>query len=392
MSTLDYRSKTLFAERDNGIVENYWPMAIDIGYGGCKIYGPNICAAFPSYAKRIDISSFLGDLATDDILYTDLDAGVTWLVGRSAQNMMQDTDTDDSIDTLCGRNRYFSPLFLVLARVSMGIAMLNTVNSTHLLTDKVTPVLQTGLPCKYIDGDSPLIKDALAGHHRYMIKIGNGKEYCFDFTLPPENINKIMQQPMGAFISAATDKNWIQNIALFSTANVLIVDPGFYTFDTFSVRGRVVDSKESWSEYSMSRILKETSKEIFEKYGTEIPPSNMQKYLETGKFTRFDRKNRKTESVDFENILNSNSRTLCEQAMNKVCDVYNNLLDYKYLIITGGTGAAWAYWITDMFKGMSTLNVIAGDCPDGMPMYFANVRGYYSYLKQYLYSLNLQRK
>lgn len=391
MSTLDYRSKTLFAERDNGIVENYWPMATDIGYGGCKIYGPNICAAFPSYAKRIDISSFLGELSTDDILYTDLDTGTTWLVGRSAQNMMQDTDTDDSIDTLCGRNRYFSPLFLVLARTSMGIAMLNTVNSVYSLTEQLTPVLQTGLPCQYLESDSPLLREALAGHHKFILRIGNKLEYHFDFNLPTENI-RIMQQPMGAFVSASTDKNWVQNVASFSTSNVLIIDPGFYTFDTFSVRGRVVDSKESWSEYSMSKILKDTSKTILDKYGTNIPPSGMQKYLETGKFTQFDRKNHRTVSVDFENILNEKSKALCEQAMNKVCDVYNYLLDYKYLIITGGTGAAWAYWITDMFKGMSTLQIIAGDCPDGMPMYFANARGYYSFLKQYLYSLNLQRK
>ena len=38
MSTLDYRSKTLFLEKDNGIVENYWPIACDFGYGGCKIF------------------------------------------------------------------------------------------------------------------------------------------------------------------------------------------------------------------------------------------------------------------------------------------------------------------------------------------------------------------
>ena len=392
MSTLDYRSKTLFLEKDNGIVENYWPIACDFGYGGCKLYGPNICATFPSYAQQIDLSSYMGP-TSDDIIYKDLDTGAAWIVGKSAQNMMEDNDTDDSMDVLCGRNRYFTPMFLVLARVSMGIAMLNTINSTHLLTDRVIPVLQTGLPCDYIQVDTPILKEALAGHHRYMIKIGTGKEYCFDFVLPQENIY-IMPQPMGAFVSASTDANWIQDASRFSASSTLIIDPGFHTLDTFSVRsGKPI--KKSWGAYGMSKILSETSKYIYDNYQTAIPAAAMQKYLETGVFPKKEKKDRRhisTIPVDFTHILEAKSQEICEEAMDSVCDYYNDFVGYKYLIITGGTGAAWAHWIIDRLKEMKTLNVIATDCPDGMPMYFANVRGYYSYLKQYLYSLNLQRK
>ena len=43
----NYRTKTLFQEKNNGVVMKKnglpgYPMGIDIGYGGVKLYAPNI--------------------------------------------------------------------------------------------------------------------------------------------------------------------------------------------------------------------------------------------------------------------------------------------------------------------------------------------------------------
>lgn len=382
MKSSEYRTSTIFKEADNGMVnnQNIWPFAMDLGYSGVKLYGPNICACFPSYAREIDESSFLGGLATDDILYKDKESGKTWMVGRAAQNMIQNGDTNDSIEALCGRNRYFTPMFLVIARVGMGIAMMDTIHGKYHFNQEMTPVLQTGLPCQYLKADTALLKEALAGHHEFSLRIGNQPERHFSFDLSMENI-KVMPQPMGAFISASTDSFWRQNISRFQRTNVLIIDPGFSTLDTFSVRGGTMDSHESWTDLGMSRVLQETSKKIFEQYGTEIPVANMQKNLELGTFTRVNRKERGTESIPFADILEEQSRKICQSALDRLYDMYNAFVDYRYLIITGGTGAAWAQWIVTDLKNMSTLDIIAGNTPDNMPQFFANVRGYYSNLK-----------
>ena len=55
------------------------------------------------------------------------------------------------------------------------------------------------------------------------------------------------------------------------------------------------------------------------------------------------------------------------------------LYEYDYLIITGGTGAAWSSRIREILKDMETLKIVDGNCNDTLPYVFANVRGYYMY-------------
>jgi plasmid segregation protein ParM len=56
------------------------------------------------------------------------------------------------------------------------------------------------------------------------------------------------------------------------------------------------------------------------------------------------------------------------------------LFDHDYLVVTGGTGAAWNAYIKDYYKGLSNLTIIAGNQNDNIPYIFSNVRGYYMYL------------
>lgn len=388
INTSEYRTQTIFAEKNNGVVvrkngQTAFPTGIDIGYGGVKLYSPNLCAVFPSYARQIDISSFLEDFSTDDILYTDLDSGATWLVGRCAQNGLSLSDTSDTIEALCGRNRYYSPMFKVLVETALGIALMDTTNNHYQLAEGDAPYVSTGLPCQYIDADKPFLVDVMSGEHNFKIQIGQTTPRTYHLNIPKDHIF-VMKQPMGAYISAATNTNWVQEKNRFTKSGVLIFDPGFKTLDTFSIKGGEIDSKESWQDLGMSRILTEVSKKILDDFGMSIPASHMQKYLETGEFGCLDRKTRNSAMVNFGYILEAKSKDICEIAVNKAFDVYNGFIDYNYLIISGGTGAAWKDWIKEMLGGLGTLTIIAEDTPDGMPMYFQNARGYFSFMKNWL--------
>ena len=61
-------------------------------------------------------------------------------------------------------------------------------------------------------------------------------------------------------------------------------------------------------------------------------------------------------------------------------NIYNNLIDYDYLVITGGTGDAWRNIITEYYSGMESLKIIIGNQNDMLPTIFSNVRGYYLYI------------
>ena len=65
------------------------------------------------------------------------------------------------------------------------------------------------------------------------------------------------------------------------------------------------------------------------------------------------------------------------EAINTINGYYNYLQDEDFLVITGGTGAAWINIIREFYKEMSTLKIIDGSANDTVPAIFSNVRGYY---------------
>lgn len=379
MNTSNFKTKTLNLERSNVSANSAWGIALDIGYSAVKGFSPNAVYCFPSYARKITTEMLnLGQPGPNDIQYRDEVTGETWAVGASAQNMITSDDSNDSMQALYGRNRYFSPMFSVVARVGLALGMMS---NGYGQPDGKNIVVQTGLPPAYLKSDTELIKEALSGSHDFSIKLGTKKWARFTFDLPEENI-WVMAQPMGTLLSIATDNNgrFIPDAKKYFSSSMLIFDPGFGTFDVFNIRNRLIQSYETFDDLGMKRVLQETSDEIFKQFKTEIPVPAMQKYLETGEIRTFNRKLHKTTTEPFGNILAEKNKMVCLEALEKTNSIYNDLVDHDYLVVTGGTGAAWNDIIVDYYSGMETLKVIPGNQNDNLPYIFSNVRGYYMYM------------
>ena len=194
-NTMDYRTKSIAHEVKNVSVENAWPIAMDIGYSSVKCFSPIMICAFPFYAKNLGKNPQLfGEQEPYEILYRDGETGEVWRVGRSAQQMVNSKDTNDSQLELFARDRYDSPIFQIAARVGMAMCMLKNQAGEY---NGRSIMLQTGLPPAYLTEDSPRIVSALAGHHKFSMKLWNNRNYVsFDFTVYEKNIH-IMSQPMG---------------------------------------------------------------------------------------------------------------------------------------------------------------------------------------------------
>lgn len=379
IKTSNFKTKTLNLERSNVSANSAWGIALDIGYSAVKGFSPNAVYCFPSYARKITTEMLsLAQPSPNDIQYRDEYTGETWLVGVAAQNMITSDDSQDSVQELYGRNRYFSPMFNVIARVGLALGMMS--NSYGSPNGK-NIVVQTGLPPAYLKSDTDLIKEALSGAHDFSIKLGNKQWERFTFDLPEENI-WVMAQPMGTLLSIATDNNgkFIPEAKKYFSSSMLIFDPGFGTFDVFNIRNRLIQSYETFDNLGMKRVLQETSDEIYKTHKTEIPVPAMQKYLETGEIKVIDRRAHKTTVKPFGDILEDKNKMVCEEAINKINSVYNDLIDHDYLVITGGTGAAWNDIVMEYYKDMETLKIIPGNQNDSLPYIFSNVRGYYMYM------------
>lgn len=377
--TKDYRTKTIFTAMDNHRLKQTWPIGLDIGYSSVKVFSGNMAACFPAYAEE-DKSSIVinpGELDENSIQYKDED-GVMWNVGAAVQNNISVSDATAGSLAIYGRNRYYSPMFKVIARV--GIAAGMQENEFGAPGDKKVRI-QTGLPPKYIKNDTYLIKDALKGHHKFQVRFGAGPWKTYEFTLSEDDIG-VIDQPMGTLMSIATDKNirMVPDAAKYFRSRLLILDPGFGTFDIVPMISREVrrDNCQTFDSLGMKQVLADTAAEIFDKYHFEIPVPAIQRYLETGEVIKRD--GRTYSKVGFDDILEKHSRDICNKALEVTFNTYNPALEYDYIVVTGGTGAAWRQYIeeNELIKNCLTVQVIDGNNGDkSLPYLFSNVRGYY---------------
>lgn len=387
MNTADFRTRTIFKQRKNVSNDNYWGVALDVGYSSVKGFSPNSVFSFPAYAEKFDPKQSLsGNLPDESIFYKDNATGEVWLVGSLAQDLVSIDNPKESVSSLYGRNRYFSPIFKIVSRV--GLALACTTNQFDNPNGR--PIaLQTGLPPAYAKADTPLIIESFEGRHDFDIRIGNGPWLHYDITIPSSMIY-VIGQPIGTLfsISLKNDGTQVADARKYFKSNILIFDPGFNTFDLFAIKNGMVDRYETLDTLGMKRVLQETTSVIMAKYGKDIPIQAMQKCLSDGSVTIVDKKTVTSQKVKLEDILDEANKKVCKEALDKTIEMFNYFSEYEYLVLTGGTGAAWNQQIRERLSGMETLQILSGNQNDELPYIFANVRGYYLFLINTLQRLN----
>ncbi len=376
--TRNFKTKTQFKVAKNKKAEGTWEIGIDVGYSGVKAMSPNWDVRFPSYARRVDDTfTYAGEIPESSILYKDMENGELWLVGEKAQDITSDTDTTDSEQTLYGRDRYDSPLFKVIARAGMGACLRSNENGAPDFTTEHI-VIQTGLPEKYMTDTSDII-DAFTGEHNFKLRIGSGEWEEFHLEIDRNHVY-VMSQPKGTLFSLCISKegDWTADARQYLGSSMIIFDPGFGTLDLFPILNGVVGSGETFPNLGMKRILQETTRTIKEKHCIDIPVSAMQKYLATGTVKHFDKKTFTTSEYEFGDYLSDASEKICNEALSKMVSILD-LASYEYLVVTGGTGAAWYNKICSRLSG-AKIKVIPGNATDKeLPFVYSNVRGYYYY-------------
>ena len=378
IQTQAFKTKTILQPRQNPQTDKAWGIAIDVGYSAVKVFSPNVIASFPSYARRVEYGTAdhpIGGLEKTCIAYRD-ENNNEYFVGATAQDSIKVSDADSSTAALYVKNRYLTDEFKAISRVGLALGMMK--NQYGDPAGKVLHV-KTGLPPEYLQTDSDVLKNCFVGHHKFSVKLGINSWLHFEFDLLPNNVS-VMPQPMGTLVSIATDKNGgaVPEAKDYFSSNLIIVDPGFGTMDTFAIKSHFLDTSKTWDNLGMHRVLSETSKLIKEKYATTIPVHAMQKALGDGYFrTAFDPITRQSKTIEFADLLYEANRKVCEEALKTIDSFYNYLQDQDYLVITGGTGAAWTNMIRNYYQGIESLKVIDGNINDTISAIFSNVRGYY---------------
>lgn len=370
METKKYRTKQEFRTLTNPKGKDFI-IALDIGYSGTKIYTEHGYICFPSYAKKLE-KGMLSVSDTHDILYKEEGSSDIYMVGFNAQNMTNDTSTNDTDGELFSRKRYADKRFKIISNVALALA-------TKYKKDNRQIFIETGLPSSYMSDEHDL-KKALCKPAKFQLKVGSDSWKSYEFGMKEEKIH-VMPQPSGALYSVLMQNNGndVPNAKEILCSNTLVMDIGFGTFDFFGIKNRVIDCKDSSDECGMRKVFDLVTKRILDETGEDIRVAALQKKLDDGFFDVINEDDWTSDQKSISPYIEKATNEIFEEAMNKARSVTNAFRGYQYLIISGGTGEAWMDKIKERLAGMKTLKILPANINDHFPLIYSNVRGYYLY-------------
>lgn len=381
INTKDFKTKSEILEKamprilGNNQHKGKTIVALDIGYSAVKGVSPNKIFSYPSYAKIAPQAlEIVGKVKSTDLQFRDNKTGKIWLVGENAETMLDQADIESTTDTeMYTRYRYDSDVYKVIASTGLALGLMGTGSGNDIY-------LQTGLPATYKDRDQEKLIDVLAGDYDISIKVGNNDWATFNFTLASDHIF-VMEQPQGTLCATAYDSNGsISELGKqILNSNTIILDIGFGTEDTFSIRKGYKNVHDTKIDTAMKSVFDGVIKKLMEKEpDADYKIFAFQSYLENGEAPYFDVDNFKLNYINFTDILEDVNRELCEKSIKRLVAEHDKLKFYKFVIVTGGTGESRFEQIQQMLSGFKEIKVLPGNLNNpNLSFVYSNVIGYY---------------
>ncbi len=347
---------------------------IDIGYSGIKIQSPCDASTIPSIVVKARNDSPLL-MNAEDIRYRD-ERGQIWYVGSLAKKTLLYGSTAVKPTTLLGRQRVQSEDFMVQIRVGLFFAKLRGLPEGGYDIDERPMKVQTGLPPEFILQDSEALMNKFVGEHRYSVKIGKRPWLNVKINLENRDVH-ICKQPFGTLMASVISEAGVMTNPALLKKNVLILDAGFHTTDTYYfIQGAKEGASLTWENYSMQEVYQRTCNNILDASGNRADVSvyNLEKAFDSGIIHYGPKK----EPYDFKKDFYSNLRAVCYELLQELNAAYDNMINVDIVLLTGGTGAAWERSIRDFYKDTKALDIILAG--EGREASRANVRGYYNLL------------
>lgn len=316
-------------------------IAVDPGFDAMKVVANGIPFKFPFNVVETDERKMTDYRLRPDFMLLQDEQGGTYRVGQYGRELVY--DNKQQVDSFYTEDRFMSKEF----KIGLYAAIALAIEKNGLFEDQknLTIHIMIALPHSSRTVYAPTIIGAIAGVHMFSLRCGEGKSKKYRFTIREDKIYTV-SQTIAAILGETSDDNGnIDEDKFFYLSNgpTLVLDIGYYTAGMVVVSrgGSVDDSKtESNTSFAMANVNQLIADELREKrpgishYAVEYllnKDDGTIRYMENGR----------AEKVDLHELREKNAEIICAKLIEYLNQKYDNLLDFQYCLVTGGTGATF---------------------------------------------------
>lgn len=313
-------------------------IAVDPGFDSMKVVANGKVFKFPFNVVSTDERKMTDYRLRDDFMLLQKEDGSTYRVGQYARELLY--DNKEKIDSFYTEQRFISDEF----QVGLDTAIALAIEKNGLYEDQAALDIHVmvALPhaCRAVY--APTITGAAAGKHSFQLRCGRNDVKNYQFNIPEANIHTV-SQTIAAILGETSDDNGDINEEKFyylSNGPTLVLDGGYYTMGMVVVsRGGTVDESKTESDtlHAMANVNQAVADALHDKrpdinhYSVEYLLSKDEgtiRYMDGGKAAM----------IDIGEVRQEKMREVCSGLIEYLNKKYNSLLDFKYVLVTGGTG------------------------------------------------------
>ena len=354
-------------------------ITVDPGFDSVKVLVNGFYQKFPKEVvdiTELDESKFIGN-KTGAFLKASYIEGKQHLVGEYAAKFLSERNKKeggqesemihDTFETFKTTDRQIS----IMSAIGKGLIdyALNSKNSvvSFVKQEDGSINVNTGIGRLYVGVAMPhdavdewsYIRSWLKGTHKYKLETRDG---IYNFDLDIKNIMD-GSQVISALFGTLTDDNGSfvdDNTLNEDKLPAIVIDGGYYTVGMAHFTSvKLVDDSASNLTYAMKNIYEMVAEQIREtSKRTDVTSAKVKQVMRSkDKTINYVDDKMNGHTIDVNDLVQTATGKVCESMIAELRQKYNNLVDIKTLLITGGTGIAYYEHIKEILAGCPWISV-----------------------------------
>jgi plasmid segregation protein ParM len=311
-------------------------VAVDVGFGRVKALSAERQLEFPSvvgpwrairFKNEVASSSFLEQLAVEYVGQKMFLGEMAYRQSKARMNMSMD--------------RFYSVEGMALMLTAVAMLGSGRDLSCHLVT---------GLPVNAYAAQKEKYKRSLLGQHYIKLLGTNGTHEDRYITIAE---CKVLPQSIGTVFNLVLgDTGQLANKEL-AASRLAVLDVGANTLDLCRVDSLEFIDRESTSfgDLGVFECYRQLSLEIYNAFGIEIPPEEIEPYIANGVVKIGGRPHGIAE------IKNKVYQDAAEKIVSRVRNVWRNMWQFDKIIVAGGGAAVFGEQIAKAFNSPGQVEV-----------------------------------